>query len=648
MPMEEYKKALKMGQKNFRACVSKGQYPYLQVLDAILEHTDVGSTVPLGLVDIPMDFIVGTKTAGRTTAFASNFMPLLGEDTEFAHKWSNLCQAQMDEGIRDPIIAYEFMNRFYVVEGNKRVSVLKYFGAARVPGTVTRVMPKRTNTKENRIYFEFLDFYTLTQINYLWFTEEGRFADFVALTGKAPGERWTTDDKKALASLYFRFCEAFNARGGDRLPITAGDALLAFLKVYPYRKALDMGTEELRVSLDRVWNEITVLTQPDAVELSMEPAPYREDVTSLSSLAKRFLAGGGHRLKVGFVHEKDAVSSMWTYGHEFGRGELEKALGDRVETVCYDNVAPEVNGEATIEKAIADGCEMVFTTTPKLMDAALKAAIAHPAVKILNCSLRMSHPSIRTYYGRIHEAKYLIGAIAGAMADDNKIGYVATYPTYGMTAAINAFALGAKMVNPRAQIYLQWTAEKGTDVDKFFYENGISVISSMDIRDPKGAPEKFGLYQVTDGDIRNFAMPFWNWGEFYVRIVRSVLDGTWRYHDSAPGAKALNYWWGMSTGVVDVITSRSLPLGTLRLVDLLRKTIVQRDFDPFRGVLYAQGGVCVQPQEHACLTPEQIITMDWLAENVVGEIPTFDSLIDAAKPLVSLQGVGPAEKPKKL
>ena len=104
----------------------------------------------------------------------------------------------------------------------------------------------------------------------------------------------------------------------------------------------------------------------------------------------------------------------------------------------------------------------------------------------------------------------------------------------------------------------------------------------------------------------------------------------------------------MSTGVVDVITSRSLPLGTMRLVDLLRKTIVQRDFDPFHGVLYAQGGVCVQPEEHATLRPEQIITMDWLADNVIGEIPSYDSLIDAAKPLVSLQGVGPAEKPKKL
>ena len=167
MSMEEYRKALKMGQKNFRANVSKGRYPYLQVLDDILEHTETESMVPLGLVDIPMELIVGTKTEGRTSAFASNFMPLLAEKTEFAQKWSVLCDAQENEGIRDPIVAFEFMNRFYVQEGNKRVSVLKYFGAARVPGTVTRIIPKRTDTKENRIYYEFLDFYTLTQINFL-------------------------------------------------------------------------------------------------------------------------------------------------------------------------------------------------------------------------------------------------------------------------------------------------------------------------------------------------------------------------------------------------------------------------------------------------------------------------------------------------
>lgn len=140
---EDYKKAQKMGQRNFRACISKGQYPYLQVLDDILENTDLSATEPLGIVDIPLDSIVGTKTEGRKTAFARNFMPLLAEGTEFAQKWSVLCESQMEEGIREPIVAVEFLNRFYVIEGNKRVSVLKYLGAGSIPGNVTRYIPKR-------------------------------------------------------------------------------------------------------------------------------------------------------------------------------------------------------------------------------------------------------------------------------------------------------------------------------------------------------------------------------------------------------------------------------------------------------------------------------------------------------------------------
>ena len=103
-----------------------GQSPYLAVLDDILTDVDIVAQEPLGLVDIPAESIVGTKTAGRHTAFASNFMPLLDDDTEFAVKWSNLCDAQSGRGVSTPhIIAFEYLNKFYVQEGNKRVSVLK-------------------------------------------------------------------------------------------------------------------------------------------------------------------------------------------------------------------------------------------------------------------------------------------------------------------------------------------------------------------------------------------------------------------------------------------------------------------------------------------------------------------------------------------
>ena len=645
MAIEDYKKAQKMGQRSFRACVSKGQYPYLQVLDDILENTDLDGTQPLGVVNIPLDSIVGTKTEGRKTAFARNFMPLLGERTEFAIKWSALCDSQMEEGIRDPIEAVEFLNRFYVVEGNKRVSVMKYFGAGSIPGNVTRYIPKRNGSKEVNIYYEFLDFYKLTQINLLWFTEEGRFAKFVAAVGKAPGERWSDDDKSMLTSMYYRFRSVFMQRGGDRLPITPADGLLAVMGAYPYRQLCGMSMPELQQAVERAWSEILVLTRPDAVELSMEPA-FPPQNTGLFSRLHNPIAFQAPSLKVGFVYEKSADTSAWTYAHDFGRGELEEHFGGRVTTLCYDNVQPDVNGDEILEKAVADGCDVIFTTTPKLISASLKASLAHPEVKIINCSLNMSHPSIRTYYGRIHEAKFLLGAIAGALADDNKIGYVATYPTYGMIAAINAFALGAQMTNPRAQVYLEWTSEKGVDIPARFAENGVTLISDLDNRAPQQPPWKFGLYRLEGDHFCNYAMPFWNWGEFYVRIVQSIMNGGWSAGSNSE--RALNYWWGMDAGVIDVLCSRTLPAETQRLVSLLRQAVCSRDFDPFAGVLYAQDGRVVMPADHSRLTAEQVITMDWLASNVIGRIPRFDELVDEAKPLVSLIGVHKDETTTKI
>ena len=103
--MEDYRNAYRAGQRAYRAAVARGQSPYLAVLDDLLVGVNIVAQEPLGLVDIPAESIVGTKTAGRHTAFAPNFMPLLEDDTEFAVKWSNLCDAHLEEGIQMPILA---------------------------------------------------------------------------------------------------------------------------------------------------------------------------------------------------------------------------------------------------------------------------------------------------------------------------------------------------------------------------------------------------------------------------------------------------------------------------------------------------------------------------------------------------------------
>ena len=154
MSQEDYVRAYKMGKKNYDTRMMLGQRATLEVLDEILPERHDYSEVSLGLVQIPVSQIVGTRTGGRSNSFAANFMPILKENTEFADKWSTLSTSHVKEGIHEPVKAYEYMNKFYVQEGNKRVSVMKYFGAVTIFGTVTRIIPRRTDEPENKLYYE--------------------------------------------------------------------------------------------------------------------------------------------------------------------------------------------------------------------------------------------------------------------------------------------------------------------------------------------------------------------------------------------------------------------------------------------------------------------------------------------------------------
>ncbi len=251
--------------------MARGQSPYLAVLDDILVNVNIVAQEPLGLVEIPAESIVGTKTSGRHTAFAPNFMPLLEADTEFAVKWSNLCDAHLEEGIHTPIIAYEFLNKFYVQEGNKRVSVLKYYDAVKIAGTVTRLVPERNDSLENRIYYEFLGFLQAVQGQRCAFLPAGGYAKLQTLVCKASGESWTDDDRLNFSAFYTMFRQQFQQLGGGGLNLTAGDALLVYLSVYRYSDACESTPSQMRENLAKLWDEVKVLTEPHAVELSLEP-----------------------------------------------------------------------------------------------------------------------------------------------------------------------------------------------------------------------------------------------------------------------------------------------------------------------------------------------------------------------------------------
>lgn len=632
--LEDYKNALKSGQRAYRACVARGQSPYLAVLDDILVNVNIVAQEPLGLVEIPAESIVGTKTSGRHTAFAPNFMPLLEPDTEFAAKWSNLCDAHLEEGIHTPIIAYEFLNKFYVQEGNKRVSVLKYFDAVRIAGTVTRLIPERNDSLENRIYYEFLDFYKLSKVNDVHFSRLGGYAKLQTLVCKASGESWTDDDRLSFSAFYTMFRQQFLALGGGGLNLTAGDAMLVYLSVYRYADACESTPSQVKQNLEKLWDEVKVLTEPQAVALSLEPKQGPGEPL----LAKLNIFTKPSELRVVFLHEHNAENSAWVRAHDKGIEALQQAFPDRVFITRKENIEPEVDAEQVLEDVAHDNADVVFTSSARMHTACLKVAAQHPKTRILNCSLNAPHPLVRTYYPRTYEVTYLLGMLAGVMARTDRVGYVAANPVYGIPAAVNAYAQGLKTVRPDAKVVLRWAClpDPAHPLD-FSDRPDVEIFYARDNREPEGTHRDYGLCRrQPDGTLQPLGLPVWRWDTFYTEIIRSIFDGAW--DNDAAGARAVNYWWGMRSGAEEIDYSKDLPAGTLQLLDLMEKMLSENDLRIFPEDLYAQGHVLHSP-EAVVYSPKELMEMDWLDECVEGALPHYDELDVKTHVLMAINGL---------
>lgn len=641
MSANEYLKAQKLGEKRYQAAVAKNEYPYLPVLDEIISPSDTVGEVNLGLQTISLDRVVGTATAARTTAFASNFMPILDYHTEFGAKWSALCASHIEEGIHDPIKVYEYMNKFYVIEGNKRVSVLKYFGADSVPAMVTRKIPRRNDSIENKVYYEFMDFHKQTGINYVHFSQTGGYDKLREFIGLDKDGEFSDDERLDFNSAHLAFERAYLAKkGSEDLTITVDDAMLVFLNVYGYDALKKMSTTEVKDSVEKVWTEIVLSSRKKEQVVLPKLDPVEPKKSILDLVIKPSTPSN---LKVAFVYDKSPANSVWTYCHELGRLDMQNKLGDAIDSRTFCNVDTQTKLVECLNKLVEEKYDVIFTTGPEMLPEALKVAVLHPDIKILNCSLSLANSHVRTYYARMYEVKFITGMIAGSLCADGQIGYVADYPIFGTTANINAFAIGARMVNPRAKIYLQWTKVKDANPQKFFEKNGITYISDRDMIMPDDASRNFGLYHYDqNGDVVNLAMPFYNWGAFYERILRSILDGNWKQEEKSETANAVSYWWGMSAGIVDVICSKHLPAGTQKLISVMTNLIREGAITPFSGKLTSQNGV-VRNEDDGAMLHEDILKMDWLAENVVGMLPTAEDLMDEAKTVVALQGVDTPE-----
>ena len=638
MAVPEYAKARKLALKAYRQDLEDRKNPYLQVLDEILPFTDTVGEADLGLVEIPISRIAGTKTSGRTKAFAGNFMPLLPETSEFADKWSSLYQSHLSEGIREPVIACEFMNNYYIIEGNKRVSVMKFSDAVSIPGYVTRIIPAPGDSPDLKIYYEYMDFYRVSGINTIYFSKEGSFPKLCRLLGKDPQENWSREERQAFSSAFLRFGEIYREKGGGKLSITAGDGFLLYLGVYGWDGLLQKSMDQLRREIALLWPDLEAMGSGGTVRLVMQPAAPEK--TSL--IQKLIPPARPGRLKVGFVHYGTALTSDWTYAHDLGRLYLEDQMGTTLTTKVYDGIRTGDGSMAAIEQAVSEGCQVIFTTSPRFLNSSIRASIRYPEVKILNCSLNTYSGHLRTYYGRLYEAKFLVGMLAGILSGSGRIGYMADFPIFGTAASINAFALGVQMVDPEAKVYLSWSSLKGGGGEPALKDAGVSLISGPDLLAPAHAPSPYGLYRTGEPGGISLASSIWHWGKFYHRILQTIVNGRWSRSLPVSDGDSINYWWGISSGIIDVICSKSIPARSRRLMELVKDQIVNGSFQIFSGALYDQEGILRSPGA-AELSPAQIIHMDWLASNVVGRLPSPEELDTEAAQMMETQGIFPGK-----
>ena len=640
MTVNEYDRAKKLGEKAYRAAASRKEFPYLPALDDFLKTADVLDEVEVGLVDVPLEQIVGTKTVGRQTAFAPNFMPLMKEKSEFAMKWMSLFEYQMDEGIKDPIIAYEYMNRYYVLEGNKRVSVLKYLGAFSIEANVIRVVPRRSEDPQVQVFYEYMSFNRYSQLSSIWFTKPGGYSALLKVLGIPADREWTEEERKDVSSEYFRFAKLFEEKGGKKLDITPGDAFLTYLSVFPYAEMSSKSEAQLKDELTKIWSEFSVIRATPDQTLVLDPEKEPED-----GVFSRFLGIIGAKdskyLKVAFVHEYPPYRSGWTYSHELGRMHLDHVFQGKISTSYYTLDEHTADRYAAIEAAVEDGNHIIFTTNETLLEASLKAAVKYPKVKILNCCVHRPHKLLRTYYGRMYEAKFLEGMIAGAMSENDRIAYTASYPIYGALANANAFALGARMTNPRAKIYLHWYSQEGADLDELLRREDIHIVSDVDVMRPRAGNRRYGLYRLDGDSFQNLAMPMWNWGKFYEKILNDILSGSWE-SQNVKERPAVNYWWGISGDIIDLLLSRSMPSGLVTLVNMMKDQIYKGAFHPFAGPITRQDGKIIG-EEYKILSSEEIITMNWLCDNIIGSIPETDMLNERARQIMESVGIEAAK-----
>lgn len=306
-------------------------------------------------------------------------------------------------------------------------------------------------------------------------------------------------------------------------------------------------------------------------------------------------------MKVGVLYISDpSEGSGYSYTHDLGIQGMQENLGlnsDQIERKIVDD-GDAAATEKAIKECIDDGCKIIFTTSWGYMETTSEMAEQYPDVYFSHGTGYLSNgKNFNNYFGRIYQARYLSGIVAGMNTKSNKIGYVAAQDSSNseVTGGIDAFAIGVESVNPDAKIYVVVTnswydADKEKAASEQLLDMGCDVMAQhCDTAYPQTLAQDRGVYGIGYNSDMSKETPnscltsvIWNWSAYYTSAVKSVMNGTW---------DGSNYYGGMAEGLVGITNLAGFAAdGTQEKVDKATAAILSGENNVFDGVLETNTG----------------------------------------------------------
>jgi simple sugar transport system substrate-binding protein len=334
----------------------------------------------------------------------------------------------------------------------------------------------------------------------------------------------------------------------------------------------------------------------------------------------------GEPLKIGFVYVAPLTPVGWVRQHEEGRLAVNAALGKQVQTSYVENVAEGPDAERVIRDLVRQGNKLIITPSFGYMEPTMKVAAEFPDVKFESITGYKTAPNVAVANARYYEGRYLAGVAAGRMTRSHLAGYVAGFPIPEVLQGINAFTLGMRSVDPKAQVKVIWlnawfdpTRER--DAAMTLFDQGVDVISfhagSTAVMTAAQERGKWAIGYHSDmrsvaPDAQLLAVTH-TWGAYYTARAKAVLAGTW---------KTGNVWGGIKDGMVHVGDfGARVPAKVQAEVLAGQKAIASGKLHPFhatQAVKDNRGNVVITKGE--TLSDEKILGMNWLVEGVQGPL----------------------------